>query len=313
MLDSVQLRDNALRIATPATYAVEASKPRDRWGNETGEARWVLADHLALIDEAICESITGAGPPILIIEAPPRHGKSELISKYLPSWFLGCYPDKRVMLASYADKLARNFGRHCRDLLNRTAPWFGINGVRRDVTAADEWDLAGFSGGMLTAGVGGPLTGRGADLLIIDDPIKNAEEALSDRVRENHWDWWQSTAYTRLEPGGVAIVMMTRWHEDDLVGRLLKHQEEMEQDHGLQIGRVRLPALAENTENEPDPMGRAEGEALWDWRWPAKRLLAKRATLDAYWWESLYQQRPGQFGKAEWPSEYFMDPFWAEE
>jgi predicted phage terminase large subunit-like protein len=132
------------------------------------------------------------------------------------------------------------------------------------------------------------MTGRGANLLIIDDPVKNAEEALSQTTRNNHWDWWQSTASTRLEPGGVVIGIMTRWHEDDIFGRLLKG--------GGQIRRLTLPALAEHD----DPLGRQPGEALWPERYPAAKLEQMRAERSEYWWRAMFQQRPGKWGDSKW-------------
>ena len=245
-------------------------------------------------------------PLLLIVSAPPRHGKSELISKYLPTWYLGLHPDHRVILASYADRLARSYGRRCRELLDEHASWFGLRGVAGDVAAANEWDIAGHDGGMLTAGVGGPITGRGAHLLIIDDPVKNAQEAVSETIRDTQWDWFQSVAWTRLEPGALCVVMMTRWHEDDLVGRLTsKAGEEL----GARVTEVRMPAIAE----DGDELGRKPGEALWPERWPIEALKKRQEMLEAYWWQALYQQRPTQFGRAEWPDEYFQAPLWADE
>ncbi len=143
----------------------------------------------------------------LIISMPPRHGKSSCVSQYFPAWYLGTFPDRRAILASYEADFAASWGRKVRDLLEEHgSEFFGVS-LRRDSSSADRWDLADHLGGMNTAGVGGPLTGKGADILIIDDPIKNAQEANSPTIRERHKDWWQSTAYTRLEPGGAALVM----------------------------------------------------------------------------------------------------------
>lgn len=195
-------------------------------------------------------------PRILIIEAPPRHGKSEFISRYLPAWYVARYPERRVILASYAAEFARSWGRKARALVEEFGPeWFGVE-VSKEQHAAVDWELADHGGGMVTAGVGGPLTGRGAHLMIIDDPVKNDEEALSERTREHHWDWWQATASTRLEPGGVAIVMATRWHKDDLTGRLLRAASDGE---GEPVTRVCLPAIA----TDGDYLGRQPGEPLW--------------------------------------------------
>src|SRR5207244_2242627 len=125
---------------------------------------------------------------------------------------------------------------------------------------AAAWELERHAGGMTAAGVGGAMTGKGAHLLVIDDPVKNAEQAQSKTVREKHWEWYRSTAYSRLEPGGAVVIVMTRWHEDDLVGRLLAEAEA----EGERWEILRLPALAE----EADPLGRAPGEPLWPERYP---------------------------------------------
>lgn len=277
---------------------------------------WRPAPHLLAIDRIATDAVRGKlGKVVIAVEAPPRHGKSEFVSTYLPSWYLGRWPTKRVVLASYGDSLARRFGRRCRDLLERFGSWYGLQGIREDVSGASDWDLQGFPGGMQTAGVGGPITGRGADLLIIDDPIKNAEEAISQAVRDRIWDWFISTAWTRIEPGGVCFVMMTRWHEDDLIGRLVKLAEEPEGEgvEPFEISRLTLPALAEPSEKPADPLGRKQGEALWPERWAAGHLRRQKTVLGDYWFNSLYQQRPGQYGRSEWPDEYFAAPLMIEE
>jgi len=256
------------------------------------------------MDQAIVETILGRTAPILVIEAPPRHGKSELVSRYLPAWYLGIFPARRVMLAAYASGFARSWGRKARSLLiEHGRDWFGVE-VSGQVRAASEWGITGTEGGMVTAGVGGPLTGRGANLLIVDDPIKNAEQAFSQTIRDNHWDWWQSTASTRIEPGGCAIIIATRWHEDDLSGRLLRDAATGE---GSPVRRLRLPAIAETH----DPLGRAPGEALWPQRWPRERLEQVRLQKEPHWWDSLYQQRPGRHSRSTWPESYFGAHLWA--
>jgi predicted phage terminase large subunit-like protein len=262
-----------------------------------------MAPHLAHIDRAIVDTILGRTAPILVIEAPPRHGKSELVSRYLPAWYLGVFPMRRVMLVGYAAGFARGWGRKARALLaEHGRESFGIE-VDRDARAAENWGLRGWEGGMVTAGVGGPLTGRGANLLIIDDPIKNAEEALSETIRERHWDWWQSTASTRIEPGGCAIVIATRWHEDDLTGKLLR---EAESGEGAPVRRLRLPAIAE----AGDPLGRDEGDALWPERWPIERLEQVREEKEPHWWNAMYQQRPSRGSRSTWPEAYFGSHLW---
>lgn len=281
-------------IASPACFAAAVS-----------EGNWRLARHLHFIDRAVVETLRGSGPSILIVEAPPRHGKSELISKYLPAWFLGAFPGKRVMLAAYGAGFARSWGRRAREVLEEFGPsLFGVK-VRRSLRAAAEWGLEGFEGGMLTAGIGGPLTGRGADLLIIDDPVKNSQQAKSARIRNSHWDWWQSTASTRIEPGGCAILIATRWNEDDLSGRLIR---EFDQGNGLAVRRVRLPALAE----EGDPLGRLPGDALWPERWPKEHLEEKRRAISREWWLALFQQQPGCGSEFSLSRDYFGPELWAQ-
>ena len=374
-------------------------------------------------------------PEILLVEAPPRHGKSTLISEYTPPWYLGMFPDDRVILTTYEADFASTWGRKARDTLIEHGPrYFGVT-VDEGSIAAKRWDIKGRHGGMQTAGVGGPITGKGANCLpagtmvkteigdisidtlcrskhrprvatyledgttryrrieatrttrsrhllevqtagghrlgctpehrvfvhgrgyieakdlrpgdqlvclkepvehalsrlphdppqvevhtvstvrdrsrgsvpvydlqvegennffaegvlvhnclIVDDPIKNAEEAMSDTIRQKHWDWWLSTARTRLEPGGVAVVLMTRWHEDDLGGRLLKSAAE----GGDPVKEIRLPALA----GDSDLLGRKQGEPLWPTRYSKSNLENTRNTIGAYWFSAMYQGQP---------------------
>lgn len=235
-----------------------------------------------MVESAVLDLI-GRKYRFLIVEMPPRHGKSELISKHVPAWYLGLKPQDRVILASYEAGFARGWGRRSRDLLASYGHLFGVT-VREDVFAQDEWELTA-GGGMITAGVGGAVTGRGGNLIIVDDPVKNAEEALSEAQRAKVWDWWQSTLYTRLEPNGVMIIMQTRWHQDDLAGKALA-------ESGVDWRRVSLPALAELD----DPLGRAPNEALWPARYSAKELLQTKEAIGAHWWAAQYQQQPVPIG-----------------
>ncbi|MBS0263905.1 MAG: terminase family protein [Planctomycetes bacterium] len=264
-----------------------------------------MAAHLAEIDRAIMDTILGRTAPLLIIEAPPRHGKSELISRYLPAWYLGMFPDRRVMLTGYSAAFARGWGRKARALMQEYGPaWFGHE-VDPGVRAAEDWGLRGTPGGMVTAGIGGPLTGRGAHLLIIDDPLKNVEEAVSETICENHWDWWQTTASTRVEPGGCTIIIATRWARNDLSGRLLRAASQADCPA---VRRLHLPALAE----DHDPLGRSPGEALWPERWPREKLEQMRAERELRWWQALYQQDPLENPDAIWPDSYFGEHLWTE-
>ncbi|MCA9247351.1 MAG: terminase family protein [Planctomycetales bacterium] len=259
--------------------------------------------HLKLLDDHLV-ALANRDIKRLLVMMPPRHGKSVLISQFFPAWYLGVNPDHRVILASYEASFAAGWGRKTRDLLHEFgADQFQVQ-VRTDSSAAHHWNLRGRFGGMTTAGVGGPITGRGADLLIVDDPVKNAEQALSETYRDKTWEWWTSTAFTRLEPDAVAVVVQTRWHDDDLVGRIEKRQAE--EDWRV----LRLPALSDGA----DELGRTAGEALWPERFPTERLAAIQRSLPLHWWESIYQQRPGRHTRVLWPLEYFEgDDLWFDE
>ncbi len=207
-----------------------------------------------------------------------------LVSQYYPGWYLGTFPDRRIILASYEADFAETWGRKVRDCLEEVGMhFFGIK-INPASSSASRWDLLGHTGGMSTAGVGGPITGKGAHLLIIDDPIKNAEEANSSTIRERHKDWWRSTAYTRLEPGGAVIVMCTRWHEDDLPGYLIK--EGIKNNDPWQV--INLPAIAK----DDDPIGRQPGEALWPERYGVDALAKIRKETGEYWFAAQYGGSP---------------------
>ena len=199
-------------------------------------------------------------------------------------------------MTSHEADFAAEWGRKSRGLLEETGGMFGIQ-VDSSSRAADRWDILGHEGGMRTAGVGGPITGKGADLLIVDDPIKNSAQAASETYRNNAWDWWQSTAYTRLEPDAAAIIIQTRWHEDDLSGRILRESKEP-----WRI--LNLPALAEAGTDGADALGRLEGEPLWPERWSKAALENIRDNMLPHWWQALYQQRPsareGGMFKRDW-------------
>lgn len=222
----------------------------------------------------------------LMVFMPPRHGKSETVSVYYPSWYLGNNPDKNFALISYGDALAKSFSRRTRDLVESYGEEvFGIS-VSRDSRAVNSWHIHKKRGGLICAGIGGPLTGKGAHILDIDDPVKNAQEANNKTKRDAVWDWWCSTAYTRLEPGGAVIVCLTRWHEDDLAGRLLRQAKE--DPTMLQWEVISFPAIAE----ENDILGRQPGEALWPERYPIETLMQIKKMVGSYWWNALYMQRP---------------------
>ncbi|MDT4815108.1 Terminase-like family protein [compost metagenome] len=228
----------------------------------------------------------------LMICMPPRHGKSELASRRFPAWFLGRNPDRQIIAASYNADIAADFGRDVRNIV--ADPHYRLlfdSGLAPDSHAANRWHTS--KGGMyVAAGVGTAITGRGAHVLLIDDPFKDREEADSEIRRRRVWDWYTSTAYTRLMKGGAIIVINTRWHEDDLSGRLLAQQGA----GGDQWHAVSLPAISD------------EGEALWPDRYPIQVLNQIKAVLPERDWNALYQQEPapddGSYFRRDWFKEW---------
>jgi predicted phage terminase large subunit-like protein len=236
----------------------------------------------------------------LMIFAPPQTGKSQLVSVHFPAFWLGQRPDDPVILTGYGASLAHAKSWEARNLVE--SPAFGalFPGVRTDESsrARDFWRIAGRRGGVVAAGVGGPITGHGAKLGLIDDPFENWEQAQSPVIREKVWQWWRSTFRTRIWEGGAVVLITTRWHEDDLAGRLL-------QDQGDRWTVLRLPALAETQaerdENnarlglptgQPDPLGRAPGEPVCPLRFSLAALRAIQADVGAQAWHAQYQGVP---------------------
>lgn len=285
LLRSLLAEHQAGRLS-PASLAIRLSR-----------GTWQMAPHLKLLNDAFLDVAAGACQRLAVF-MPPRHGKSEFLSHWAPAWYLGTYPERRVIQCGYGDEFAATWGRRVRDTIDEAhrEGVFGVR-VRRDLRAADDWQLEGHVGGLLAAGIGGAVTGRGANLLLVDDPIKSREQADSPAFRRRLWDWYVNDAYTRLEPGGAVVLIQTRWHHDDLAGRLLQEMEAGGGDHWRVIC---LPAFAE----EDDLLGRALGEALWPERYPREELLRVKSVVGSYPWASLFQQRPapreGGFFKADW-------------
>lgn len=243
------------------------------------------AAHHVVIAEKL-EAVERGDIDRLMIFMPPRHGKSELASKRFPAWCLGRDPKRQIIAASYNSDLANDFGRNVRNLV--AEPEFSQ--VFPKVTLAPDSQAANrmntnHGGTYVAAGVGTAVTGRGAHIALIDDPFKDREEADSERRRELVWDWYRSTLYTRLMPGGAIVLIQTRWHEDDLAGRLLEQEED-------QWEVLELPAISEDY------------QALWPQWYPLDALERIKATIGPREWSALYQQRPqpdeGTFFKREW-------------
>jgi len=218
----------------------------------------------------------------VMIFQPPRHGKSLIASGIFPAWYLGRHPDRHVIFATYGQELSDDFGRRVRNFLVDPVHQaiFPDCRLSEDSTAAHRFNTMQ-GGAYYAVGRGGPITGRGAHLLLLDDPIKDREEANSETIRKSLHEWFASVAYTRLMPGGAIVLIQTRWHEDDLAGWLLR------EPRGENWEVLSLPAIAEQDEDL-----RKEGEALWPERFPLAELERIRAAIGSRAWTSLYQQRP---------------------
>lgn len=246
--------------------------------------KWIAYDHLLEVNEYLLK-LYYSEISKLIVEIPVRHGKSELISKYFPSWWLGRNPDDKIIFASYEQTFAESWGRKAKEITEEYGnDIFGIQ-VRSTPNAAREWLIQDHEGIMVSVGVGGSVTGKGADLLLIDDPVKSAEQAQSRVYRDKTWEWWNSTIGTRLESGARVCLVMARWHEDDLSGRLQSFDDSSDPWTVL-----RLPAISE----QPDALRAAAGLALCPEMFTIDELEKKKDPdqVGPYYFNALYQQRP---------------------
>lgn len=233
---------------------------------------------------------------VLLIFVPPRHGKSELSSIEFPAWYLGRNPDKEIITVSYSAELAQDFGGKTRGVVSSELYPYIFNGItlKEDEQAKAKW-RTNAGGSYTSVGVGGALTGRGADVLLFDDPIKNREEAESELYREKVWQFFTSTAFTRLEPKGVIVVILTRWHVDDLAGRILQNKQ-----LASRAKIIHFPAIATQKE-----IYRNEGDALWPERFNLEALEEIKQTIGPYDWSALYQGSPVLTERQEFKPEWW--------
>lgn len=297
-------------------YAARAFEPPPRRWNTPGDLARALdpktkqTPALDLIDTELVR-LADTADGRLILSMPPQEGKSQRASRRFPLWALTQKPDTRIAITSYEHGVARRWGRAIRDDITVHTTELGLS-VRDDLSAQHEWQLAGHEGGVYAAGIGGALTGRPVDLLLIDDPIKDRAQADSPTYRERAWDWWTDVAATRLAPGAPVCLILTRWHEDDLAGRLLAAED----GHLWRV--INIPAQADHDPNkdETDPLGRRPGEFMISARgrtrtqWEAIKIRSGSRT-----WASLYQGRPapaaGDIFESGWWKEY-ATPRWIE-
>lgn len=276
----------ALKAAREQPTAAKVEQPFDAW------LRWATPSwswdwrHLVHVRQYLDNVTTGENDRLMVF-MPPRHGKTEQNTIRYPVWRLTREPRLRVIIGAYNQLLANKFSRKARRIAERCLD------LSSERYAVEDWETRQ-GGGIRAIGVGGGITGQGGDLIIIDDPVKSREEAESEAYRERCWDWYTDDLYTRLEPGGAIVLMMTRWHEDDLAGRILASED------GPNWTVVSLPAEAEDN----DPLGREIGAALCPERYPTEELARLRMVLGDWSYTALYQQHPlppeGQLAKREW-------------
>lgn len=284
-------------------------------------AGWVHQDICRRLEKFSDDVAAGLSPRLMLL-MPPRHGKSELASRMFPAWHLGRNPDHEIIAASYNVSLAMTFSRKVKEVLADPAYQSVFDArLHPDFQSNEEWAIHHARGSYVAAGVGGGITGRGCNVLIIDDPLKNAEEADSADTREKLGDWYGSTAYTRLAPGGGVLVIETWWHDDDLAGRLqvamagdeeadqfivVKYPAVAEADEWLDETTDLIERVAHNFE-QPTPAERAKaqkidtcrwrllrgkGEALHPERYDIQKLNRIKKTIQPRFWSALYQQNP---------------------
>jgi len=251
--------------------------------NPDYSAGWVHKDICKRL-EKFSQDVVDRKSPRLMLFMPPRHGKSTLASIAYPAWHLGRNPKHEFISCSYSGSLAMSFSRKVRHLLREPLYKNVFTDAKLDPSSqsVEAW-LTTKGGGYVAAGVGGGITGKGAHVLVIDDPVKNREDAESDYNRDNVWDWYTSTAYTRLAPGGGILVILTRWHDDDLAGRLLRGAA----DGGDEWEVVKYPAIA-----EADEEYRKMGDALHEDRYNLESLEKIQRAVGPRDWSALYQQNP---------------------
>lgn len=253
----------------------EAS-PEMRWDwPHLAYIRARLQPRIEALEQSLQGEVSDHSPRHMILSVPPRHGKSEQVTIRLPAYLLEQWPKLRVIVGAYNQQLAEKFSRRTRRIAQQR---MALSGSKSGV---GEWETAD-EGGLRAVGAGSGVTGHGGHLIIIDDPVKSREEAESETYREKIWDWFTDDIYTRLEPGGVIVIIMTRWHDDDLAGRIQKS------DFAADFEVVTLPAEAEYD----DPLGRPVGAALCPDRFDEAALAKLRTVLGLNYF-SLYQGRPG--------------------
>lgn len=271
-------------LASPAALA-----------NADTNGKWKMAPHLSVVNRELMDIGFGLNDR-LGVHMPFQHGKSWICSHYFPAWILLLFPHMRIVLASYEEHYSGTFGSKVRDVIRRFGGAHGIR-LRQDTKAKNEWNIEGHGGGLVCKGLKGGLQGRPADMLIMDDVLKDAEQAQSKTILDSQWDWYQTVAYSRLGPVAPIVMVTTRWVKNDLPGRIYAEAAET----GEKWRTVKFKAIA----GENDILGRKPGEALWPERVPLARLQRIQQSRGR-WFNACWQQEPPDeeglhFKPDDWP------------
>lgn len=259
---------------------------------------WIPAKWLQYLSLKIAQCIA-RGNCGLLISAPPRHGKSQLSTIATPLWVLENFPHKNVVVSTYGEDLSTDFSRQIRDLIMQNQHILNVR-LRQDARRVTNI-LTTKGGGLKAVGLRGAITGRGADVFVLDDYIKEPKEAMSPTYLEDLYTWYLTVARTRLEPGAVVIILATRWVQNDLHGRIMKRQKETGRNF---FEYVELPAIAH--EGEVDPIGRQPGEVLFPERYNRESVYDIRTELGTRWFNAMFQQRPMSDEDAILDTEWFQ-------
>lgn len=261
------------------------------YNNEDYMMGWVHEEICETLDQ-FYEDVKAKKSPRIIICLPPRSGKSEIISRNFPAYLFGRDPNLNIISASYSGDLASRFNLDVQRIIDSDnykkifpETFLGGKSYPQYKKTDSLFEIVNHKGSYRSAGVGGGVTGMGCDILIIDDPFKDRADANSPTIREKTYDWYKSTAYTRLSDGGGVIILQTRWHIADLAGQLISKMHSDEKADQFKV--IEYQAIAEHDEKH-----RKKGEALHPERYSLAKLEAIRQTLGAYEWAALYQQHP---------------------
>ena len=294
-MTALSLPDLAEWVARdPDAFIDERDRRRLRHFNHRLMPGYIDGVHIDRLTDAL-EAVERGGITRLIVTMPPRHSKSLNVSEHFPAWYLGKHPDQRIIAASHTAQLAYTFSRRVRNKLTDPRYPFPVT-IADDKGAVQAWDTSE-GGGYIAVGAGGSPTGHGANGILIDDPIRSAADADSETVRESLWEWYTGTMRTRLQPGGWIVLTATRWHMDDLTGRLLAAMK----TGGESWHHLHMPAVDDDT-----------GDPLWPEFWPLDALDGIRQSVGSRVWEAQYQGRPtpaeGGMFKRHWWQRYRVLP-----